>query len=417
MVRLQLSTLSVIGIVFVGFFWGCDDRPVKPPTVTGSFTNSIGMEMVSLSTGYYVSTYETRQSEFRQIMNYNPSDFKGPNRPVENLTADEAIEFCVRLTEHEHNNGQLPKGFIYTLPSFKEWLEYVSDASLEGSITRSGQHNPNLDSTMEVGSGEKNSLGIYDLRGNVYEYSRDYYNTGSNLHLGAAWYENREDFLEIGNKAGSMDRNSRSNASGFRCVLVKETSETNHQTGDTLLHELAATGQAMAIRARLGTKDDVNARNRWMDTPLHRASLQGHLDAAKALVVGGADINAKRMFGWTPLHHSIMNGDVKIAKLLIDNGANVNARNGERTQPLHLAAKLGEDSVVKLLIEAGASVNAVDYFKWTALHHAACSGNVTSVKLLIAAGANVNQTGHGWTALMCADKYGHTDVARLLKKQ
>ncbi len=46
-----------------------------------SFTNSIGMEMIKLTTGYYVSKYETRQREFEKIMGYNTSWFRGPNRP------------------------------------------------------------------------------------------------------------------------------------------------------------------------------------------------------------------------------------------------------------------------------------------------------------------------------------------------
>ena len=38
-----------------------------------NFTNNLGMEMIYLNTGYYVSKYETRQKDFETVMRYNPS--------------------------------------------------------------------------------------------------------------------------------------------------------------------------------------------------------------------------------------------------------------------------------------------------------------------------------------------------------
>lgn len=187
-----------------------------------SFTNSIGMEMIYLSAGYYVSKFETRQSEFKQIMSYNPSRYVNPENPVENLTSKEAKQFCDKLTEIERSQGIIAEGYIYDLPKFDEWLEYAADAGMDKSITPLGSAEMKYEYPMPVGYGETNRFGIYDIRGNVSEYSCDLYNTGSNMILGAWWNEHRKDFLQIKNKAGFLNSDEKSPSVGFRCVLVKE---------------------------------------------------------------------------------------------------------------------------------------------------------------------------------------------------
>jgi len=184
-------------------------------------TNSLGMEMIKLSKGYYVSKYETRQSEFEKIMGYNPCHFKSSNQPVESLISAEAIDFCRKLTEREEKLKLIPKGYYYTLPTFKQWIEYAADADLKKSVTPIGFKDKPLTSPLPVGSGEVNRLGIYDLRGNVSEYSRDISgSTGTHIILGASFNEHQKDFLHIRNKAYFMESSDKSFHIGFRCVLI-----------------------------------------------------------------------------------------------------------------------------------------------------------------------------------------------------
>lgn len=157
-----------------------------PSTAHGSFTNSVGMTMVKLSSGYYVSKYETRQAEFEAVMGYNPSYYPGANHPVESITGDQAEEFCLRLTELERQKGLLPEGCVYDLPTYEQWMQFVEDASLNDAIVpRQGK---TFETHQQVGDGDINRLGLYDIRGNVAEYSKDTYNTGSKIVLGA-WVE------------------------------------------------------------------------------------------------------------------------------------------------------------------------------------------------------------------------------------
>jgi len=188
-----------------------------------SFKNAIGMEMIALSTGYYVSRFETTQGQYQLVIGANPMDPACLECAVGNITGDEALAFCERLTEREAQRGTLPPGYAYRLPTYAQYLEYVADAPLKGSVTpvggRGGAH---LRGPLPVGSGEVNRLGIYDLRGNVSEYLCEPYNTGSLTIVGAHWNTHRQDFLTVRNRAGLIKKDEKGPNIGFRCVLVPQ---------------------------------------------------------------------------------------------------------------------------------------------------------------------------------------------------
>jgi len=382
-----------------------------------TYTNSIGMEMIKLSRGYYVSKYETRQSEFEKIMGYNPCHPKNSNKPIVEITANEAKEFCTRLTELEKQSKCLPKGYAYALPSFDEWLEYVADASLDGSVTPAGYPDKDLQFSLEVGRGEKNRLGIYDLRGNVREYSRDISgSTGTHIKLGASFNEHRKDFLHIRNKAYSMKSNSKSIDTGFRSVLIRDIEETKNASMDTPLHKAAATGNLEFAKHLIHNKADINAVNQWNATALHQAVVYGHLNIVEILVTTEAYLDCQTKSGWAPLHYCAINGHAKIAKILLENRANVNILDAQLKSPLHLAAKFGHPVLAKILIDNEAAINIQDDFKWTPLHYAAFLGNTEVANVLIVTGADVNKSGNEWTPLDCANFKGHKLIAELLHK-
>ena len=176
-----------------------------------SITNSLGMVMVWLEKGYRVSRYEVTQHDFEQIMKTNPSKFKGDSRPVENVTWEEAAEFCKKLSAKEQADGKLPGTFYYALPTEAQWDDYVDDAALKDAITSALGDRKN---TENVGGLGPNKFGLYDVRGNVWEWC------SSPVARGGSW-RTFEDWLAIGFHYAAAP-GTRYDDVGFRCVLMEQ---------------------------------------------------------------------------------------------------------------------------------------------------------------------------------------------------
>ena len=139
---------------------------------------------VEITRGFYMSTTEVTQAQYRAIMRTNPSRRKGEDNPVEQVSWNDAVEFCRKLSENE--------GRTYLLPTEAEW-EYAcragtttpfytgetistSQANYEGNyVYGSGTKGVYRKSTIAVGSFPPNAFGLYDMHGNVYEWCQDWY--------------------------------------------------------------------------------------------------------------------------------------------------------------------------------------------------------------------------------------------------
>ena len=141
---------------------------------------------------FLIGLHEVRQSEFRRIMGTKPADravFKGPLRPMENVTWEDAGAFCRALSQvpAERNAGRK-----YRLPTEAEW-EHACRAGTNtvfnlGDSLSAEQANFNgnypygdakpgvyLRKTTDVGSYKPNAFGLYDMHGNVSEWCADWY--------------------------------------------------------------------------------------------------------------------------------------------------------------------------------------------------------------------------------------------------
>jgi formylglycine-generating enzyme required for sulfatase activity len=183
---------------------------------------------VTLTQGFYLGKYEVTQPQYEAVMtgntndlNATPSNWPGNDRPVEQVSWDDAQVFLTRLNAVEQNAGRLPSGWSYVLPTESEW-EYACRAGTTtifswGDTATSTQANfdgtspyggasagPNLQQTTDVGSYGANPWGFFDMRGNVWEWTADWYQaaypagnvtdpTGpasgsSRVMRGASWY-------------------------------------------------------------------------------------------------------------------------------------------------------------------------------------------------------------------------------------
>lgn len=140
---------------------------------------------VTLS-AYEIGRYEVTQKEWRSVMGTNPSYFQGDNRPVEQVSWNDVISFCNKLSESE---GLSPvysffgsasvsadwKANGYRLPTEAEWenaADYHSSITLEDIAW---YHVNSKGTTHGIGEKERNELGMYDLIGNVWEWCWDWY--------------------------------------------------------------------------------------------------------------------------------------------------------------------------------------------------------------------------------------------------
>ena len=172
------------------------------------FRSETPQHQVFLS-AFEMGKYPITQAQWRAIalredlkvriyLNPVPSCFKGDNRPVEQVTWSEAIEFCRRLAKLT--------GKDYHLPSEAQW-EYAcragtntpfnvgetltSDlANYDASYVYAQQFQGNYrQQTTEVGQFAPNGFGLHDLHGNVWEWCEDDWqqNYVGAPHDGKAW--------------------------------------------------------------------------------------------------------------------------------------------------------------------------------------------------------------------------------------
>ena len=120
---------------------------------------------------FYMGKYPITQAQYQQVMGNNPSDFKGDQRPVENVSWNDAVEFCNRLSEKVRKR--------YFLPSEAEW-EYACRAETstayyfgETLTNRQANFGKTINQTTSVGQYLPNSFGLYDMHGNVWEWCQD----------------------------------------------------------------------------------------------------------------------------------------------------------------------------------------------------------------------------------------------------
>ena len=96
----------------------------------GRYADEVQHEVV-LTRGFFLAETECTQGQWEAVMGGSPSNFKGTDRPVEQVSWGEALEYCQKLTTKQRAEGILPDGWEWRLPTEAEW-EYAARAGTTG---------------------------------------------------------------------------------------------------------------------------------------------------------------------------------------------------------------------------------------------------------------------------------------------
>jgi formylglycine-generating enzyme required for sulfatase activity len=201
---------------------------------------------------FFLGKYPITQAQWRVVASYpkiaqdldpDPANFKGANRPVEQVSWDDATEFCQRLSQHTSRT--------YGLPSEAQW-EYACRAgtttpfhfgeTLSDELANYAAEDETIDGTLykgtygrgvlgqyrkettDVGQFPANPFGLYDMHGNVLEWCEDDYHgdyEGAPSD-GSAWVESDRESLNRLLRGGSWDDAPVDCRSAARNVITRD---------------------------------------------------------------------------------------------------------------------------------------------------------------------------------------------------
>ena len=131
---------------------------------------------VMLTQPFYMGKFDVTQKQYQAVIDSNPSNFKGKDNPVEQVSWNEAQTFCEKLTKQTNQTVRLPTEAEWEYCCRGGTFTEYSSGDCESDLGRVAWYYGNGNNTTHaVGQKEPNAFGLYDMHGNVWQWCQDWY--------------------------------------------------------------------------------------------------------------------------------------------------------------------------------------------------------------------------------------------------
>ena len=241
---------------------------------SSSNVNTLGMKFIQVGDVDFAEFLVTRKN-FEGFANEKglkggawrtPGFEQQPDHPVVNVTWKEADAFCKWLTERERKTGALSATESYRLPTDLEWSRAVGlppengntpeerDLNVDGvfpwglawpppagagnyageetnSEVKIQGYRDDYPWTSPVGKFNQNAFGLYDMGGNVWQWTNDYFNESKERKVlrGGSWYNGGVKQSLLASCRYHAKPDASNDTYGFRLVKTHETAKTTQK--------------------------------------------------------------------------------------------------------------------------------------------------------------------------------------------
>jgi sulfatase modifying factor 1 len=207
---------------------------------------------------FWIGQIEVTQKQWKRVMTRNPSVFRGDELPVDNVSWEAAAEFARKLSETDSR-------YSYRLPTEFEWEHAARAGAIDDISWDEIREQAQLGTrTTNKGAQKKaNRWGLYDMLGNVWEWTSDLYNekifadstptSSGNQHVlkGASFVGDVKNATYMTHAAGPANGWD----VGFRLVMTprRDSAVVNRKSGNKLKSKDVIPGWHISRTTHQGT--------------------------------------------------------------------------------------------------------------------------------------------------------------------